>query len=270
MKYHSVKSLCAAFALLLLFHAAGFSAVPQKPVPARSVNDLAGVFTAGQSSAIESELSDFARRTGNQFVVVTVPELYGMDKADLAYSIGEEWGVGSEKFDNGLVILVKPKSLSSNGEVFIAVGYGLEGAITDILCKRVIENEMIPHFAQNDYFSGVQSALEVLMPVAEGEYSEQQYMEDHSGGLGALGAIFIIIIIVLVLSAVFKGGGGSQNMGGRGRRSPDALDLLLLGSILGRGGRGSFGGGTGGGFGGGGFGGFGGGSFGGGGAGGSW
>ena len=98
MKYHSVKSLCAAFALLLLFHAAGFSAVPQKPVPARSVNDFAGIFTAGQSSAIESELSDFAKRTSNQFVVVTVPDLYGMDKADLAYSIGEEWGFAGSLF----------------------------------------------------------------------------------------------------------------------------------------------------------------------------
>ena len=60
-----------------------------------------------------------------------MPQLYGFDKADLAFRIGEEWGVGSDRFDNGIVMLIKPKTATSAGELFIATGYGLEGAIPD-------------------------------------------------------------------------------------------------------------------------------------------
>lgn len=270
-KRHTIRfAVCAAVLLALsLFRVTAVSAsVPARPEPPRLVNDLAGIFSAEQVSGMEQFLEQFARQTSNQFAVVTVPELYGMDASMLAYSIGEQWGVGSSRFDNGLVILVKPKIGNERGQVFIAVGYGLEGAIPDALCKRVVEQQMIPHFRNDDYYSGVVAALNVLVPIAKGEYSVEEYMGKDSG-VSVVGILFILVIVVLFILAATRGG-GSQNMGGRGRRSPDALDMFLLGSMLGGSGRGRSGGFGGGGFGGGGFGGFGGGGFGGGGAGGSW
>lgn len=244
-------------------------AQPERPEPARLVNDLAGIFTSGQRVELESVLDRFSRETSNQFCIVTVSEMYGMDKAELAYSIGEKWGVGSEKFDNGVVILVKPKTDNAKGEVFIATGYGLEGALPDALCKRVVERNMIPYFQTGDYYGGVVSALEVMIPIAKGEYSVEEYMESGNGGLGVMGFLIIGFIVFMVVSAFIKGGGSSNMGGGRGR-NPDMWDMLFLSSILGSSSRHGHGGGFGGGFGGGGFGGFGGGSFGGGGAGGSW
>ncbi|MEI4426640.1 TPM domain-containing protein, partial [Streptococcus agalactiae] len=82
-----------------------------------------------QVQQLELKLSDFANKTSNQIAVVVVPELYGMDKAQLAYQIGQDWGVGQKKFNNGLIILIKPKTEDSRGEVFIAPGYGLEGVL---------------------------------------------------------------------------------------------------------------------------------------------
>ena len=226
---------------------------------------------------MESILVDFADSTSNQIVVVTVPELYGYDKAELAYEIGQQWGVGQKEFDNGLVILIKPKTVSSNGEVFIATGYGLEGVVTDAFAKMVIEREMIPYFRQNDYFGGTAAALKVLMPVISGEISTDKYAaSEEEGLLPAL--LFLAFMGFVVFVLIVSSGSNNQNMGGgnnRGGRSFTATDAFILGSILGNSsGRrgGSFGGGSfgGGSFGGGGFGGFGGGSFGGGGAGGSW
>ena len=278
MKFRLVSRLYQ-FVLLLFMAGSLLAQVPARPQPQRLVNDLSGIFSSRQVQVLERALVDFADSTSNQIVVVTVPELYGYDKAELSYEIGQQWGVGQKEFDNGLVILIKPKTSTSNGEVFIATGYGLEGAVTDAFAKKVIEREMIPHFRQDDYYGGTVAALKVLLPVISGEISTDKYTASQEDGMmPALLFMMFIGLVVLVLAVSSKD--NNQNMGGgnhRGGRDFTAADAFILGSILGNShGRrgGSYGGGSfGGGFGGGGFGGFGGfggGSFGGGGAGGSW
>lgn len=270
-----VRRFSLAIAMVMAVTAV-MAQIPARPVPPVLVNDLAGLFNGAERAILERRVVAFADSTSNQIAIVVVPELYGYDKAELAYGIGEEWGVGQKEFDNGIVILVKPKVGSSKGEVFIATGYGLEGAVPDALAKRVIEREMIPHFMNNDYYGGINAALDVLMPVISGEISTDEYAgndEDDAAAAAAFMFFFIIFVVVLIMMSK----GDNRNMGGgnhRGGRDFTAADAFILGSILGnstgsRGRGGSFGGGSfGGGFGG--FGGFGGGSFGGGGAGGSW
>ena len=259
------RVLALAGAMLLIALHTAF-AIPQRPEPARLVNDLAGLFSSEQTRHLEDMLVAFDDSTTNQIAVVTVADLEGYDAAEYATRIGLDWGVGSEKFDNGIVILVKPKTTSS-GQVFIAVGYGLEGAIPDAYAKRIISNEMIPHFMQNDYFGGVYEACQLLMKLASGEISElREYEEDDTGAYIVLAFFILMLILFIVASKNNKGGG---NGGRRIYTGP----IITIGDDFGtwgspRGG-GSFGGGFGGGVGGG-FGGFGGGSFGGGGAGGSW
>ena len=278
MKFRLVSRL---YQLVILLFVVGnlVAQVPSRPQPQRLVNDLSGIFSSRQVQVLERALVDFADSTSNQIVVVTVPELYGYDKAELSYEIGQQWGVGQKEFDNGLVILIKPKTSDSNGEVFIATGYGLEGAVPDAFAAMVIEREMIPHFRQDDYYGGVVAALKVLLPVISGEISTDKYAATGDDELfPALFFLAFIGFVVFVL--IISSGNNNQNMGGgnhRGGRDFTAADAFILSSILGNShGRrgGSYGGGSfGGGFGGGGFGGFGGfggGSFGGGGAGGSW
>ncbi len=278
MKSLLVNKVCRIFTVLSLLVTLQLSAqVPQRPVPPVLVNDLAGLFSPAEKSVLERKVVAFSDSTSNQIAIVVVPELYGYDKAELAYSIGEEWGVGQKKFDNGIVILVKPKLGNSSGEVFIATGYGLEGAVPDAFAKRVIERVMIPHFKNNDYYGGINAALDILMPVIAGEISTDEFASSDDGDIAAA-SLFMLFIIAFVILLVAMSKGDNKNMGGgnhRGGRDFTATDAFILGSILGNatGSRhrgGSFGGGSFGGGSFGGFGGFGGGSFGGGGAGGSW
>lgn len=270
--------LMMAFGLVFSFDVA-LAQVPARPQPQRLVNDLADVFSSAQEQRMEQALVAFADSTSNQIAVVTVPELYGMDKAQLAFQIGEQWGVGQEKFDNGVVILVKPKVGNFRGEVFIATGYGLEGVLTDAVCRRIIEERMIPAFRAEDYFSGVVNALNVILPLAAGEISTDEFASGSEGEAGTAAAFVFLAFIVIVFVALLRSGGknGPQNMGGGNHKGPSAADLVMLGILSNAAsnsrrssGWGGSSGGFGGGFGGGGFGGFGGGGFGGGGAGGSW
>lgn len=238
-------------------------AIPSRPSPQRLVNDLVGIFTAEQTLSLEASLVAFDDSTSNQIAVVTVSDLEGYEPAEYAVEIGLKWGVGSKDFNNGIVVLLKPKTAESGGKVSIQTGYGLEGAIPDAYAKRIIENDMIPEFQKGDYYGGVVKACDELMALASGEISEPRDKSDEGAGHVAviLALFFFIFIIAMVLGS---GKHGKGNGGGGNYSDSGPIFIGPLGGF----GRGSFGGG-GGSFGGG-FGGFGGGGFGGGGASGSW
>ena len=238
--------------------------IPAAPDPPRLVNDFAGVL-GGRADELERVLVAFDDSTSNQITVVTVTSLDGYAVEEFALELGRKWGVG-KTINNGVVVLVKPKNDDGGGEVTIQVGYGLEGAIPDAYCRRIIDNEMIPAFKEEDYYKGIYNACDQLMKLASGEISEPRSAEDPSGWAMLLGFFLPLIIFVVVVSIIHKKGGGSNMSDGNdsgGTRRP----FVWFGP--GYGGGSSSGSGWGGGHSGG-FGGFGGGSFGGGGASGRW
>jgi uncharacterized protein len=243
---------------------------PERPVPPRLVNDFAGVLTQDEIRSLERKLVAFNDSTSTQIAIVTVSTLMGYDIADYAQRLAEKWGIGQKGLNNGVLILVKPKQPGSNGQVFITQGYGLEGAIPDITCAQIVDNDILPSFRNNDYYGGLFNATNTLMALARGEFSAEEYgkrglqSRTHKMPIGLI--LFIIFIIIMLIS---RGSGGSN----RKNISTGGLPLWMLLGMMnsGRGSHsGSWGGFSGGSGGGGGFGGFGGGSFGGGGAGGSW
>lgn len=237
-----------------------------QPKPTRLVNDYAGIFSDSERTMLERRLVALDDSTSNQVLLVTTPDLEGMDISALATELGHKWGVGHDGKDNGVVILVKPKTQSSNGAVFIAVGYGLEGVIPDAVAKMIVEREMIPYFARGDMFGGVNAAVGTISSLASSEFSADQYMKKAKGN-NSMGANVLVVLFVLFMIIMLIPRKKSVDVNGDGAEvHTSILPWLIIGS-MGRGG--GHGGGFGGG-GGGGFGGFGGGGFGGGGAGGSW
>jgi uncharacterized protein len=243
--------------VLLLTCLNSWSQIPNAPNPPKLYNDLnhIGFLSPSEESMIEKRLEKFEKETSNEIAVIIVDDLGDYDVSDYAIKISNLWKVGKEKEKNGIVVLIKPTGGKRDKKIFIAVGRGLEGAIPDITCKRIIENELIPNFKNEAHFKGLNDALDVLTSLSKGEYNSATYNKKTEGSI-LVKIIIVIIIIVIVLIMIRKGGkGNGMTMGGAG---------FFMGT--------GFGGGFGGGHnsGGGGFGGFGGGSFGGGGAGGSW
>jgi uncharacterized protein len=244
--------------------------IPARPVPPRLVNDFAGLLKADEVNILEQHLVAFNDSTSTQIAIVIVPSLEGFDKSDYAQRLAEKWGIGQKGLNNGILILIKPKTADSKGEVFIAPGYGLEGAIPDITCGEIVDNEVLPAFRNGDYFTGLIKATNTLMALARGEYTAAQYGQKarKSTGKGApLGLIIFIVFIIIAMISRNSGNSNNKHIGTGGL--PFWLLMGMMGSGRGSHG-GSWGGFSGGGGGGGGFGGFGGGGFGGGGAGGSW
>ncbi|KKT35239.1 MAG: hypothetical protein UW24_C0012G0044 [Parcubacteria group bacterium GW2011_GWA2_44_12] len=232
------------FALFLPHTAGGQQNLPD---PSGYVNDFAGILT--NRASLEQEIAQFEAETSNQIAVVTVNSLEGDTIENYAVRLFETWRIGEKNKDNGILLLIAP----NEREVRIEVGYGLEGALTDITASAIIRNEILPQFKANNYSAGVRAGVEAIMGAVKGEYignSTQSQSATTQAVKTLIPFVFWIIIILIVLLA------------SKGNRN--GFLWLLIGMMLGdRGPRGR--GGSSGGFGG-----FGGGSSGGGGASGKW
>jgi uncharacterized protein len=218
-------------------------------------NEFPDFISAQEEELLEQKLEAFAEATSNQIVIVIIDDLAGYEPWEFATKIGENWKVGQEKEDNGIVILIKPTGGKGERKYFIAPGKGLEGAIPDAVCRDIEDNELVPNLKDGKFYDALDQTTDVLMSLAKGEYNSKTYSKKHKGNVSLVKIIIIIIIIIVFLISSFKRGGGNGYTMGAG------------GIFFGGGG---FGGGGSSGGGGGGFGGFGGGGFGGGGSGGSW
>lgn len=250
---HPLRLWLVLLFVLLTLGATLKAQLPSPPYPPRLVNDYTGTLSASQVNMLEHKLVAYDDSTSTQILVLLVEDLQGYSVEQYATEIGHSWGVGQQGKNNGVVILVKPKTGNERGRVNISPGYGMEPYITDATAKRIIEKEMIPAFQENDYYTGIDNAVNVIMDLCSGKFSQDEYADD---GFPLWLIILFIIAIILILNKFSDNSG--QNYSGGGTRTI----WIPMG--------GGFGGGHSGGFGGGGFGGFGGGGFGGGGASGSW
>ena len=248
------------------------------------VVDQAGILRPEQVFDLKSKAIALQEGSGRAFAVATVKSLEGYEVNDYAYRLGRYWKLGSEKGDDGVLLVVAP----NERKVAIATGYGAGEYMTDAMSGVIIREKIIPQFKKNppDYGAGITAGADAIieqmrLPPDQAQANAAKAEQRRRQGSGGIGPIIPAIIIAIVFFSVI--GSLSRRLGGRRyrRRRHDGIDpwvvLWGLNEISRSSGRGGWGGGGGGfggfgggGGGGGGFGGFGGGSFGGGGASGGW
>ncbi len=240
---------------------------PSPPSPPKLVNDFANTLSNSEKERLENKLVAYNDSTSSQVTVVLIRSLGPYDISDYAFQLGDRWGIGRKDLDNGILIL----AAMDDRKVFIATGYGMEGAIPDALAKRIVEQLIVPNFRMESYYTGLDKATDMIFKLASGEYKAED-LQSSGDSSGALVYFLVFLFVFVILPMLINKKDNDNHMGGKGGKV-DLFTTIMMASMLrgggGKfgdfsGGRGSFGGG------GGGFGGFGGGSFGGGGAGGSW
>lgn len=210
----------------------------------RLVNDFANILTTEQVSTLEQNLEAFSDSTSNQICIVTTDDLCGYEIGDYAQRLGHEWGVGNKKYDNGVMIVIKPRRGTIGGKVFIATGYGVEGVLPDALCKRIIERDMIPFLKEGDYFKAIDASLTTIIPTLNGEYHndiEEIKFTDLTTAEKIIICFVIAIFILLVMGFIMSIDDGFSSGGGFGSSSFSGIGTG--GSSFGGFGGGSFGGG---------------------------
>jgi uncharacterized protein len=262
---------------LLLFSLAAWAQVAV-PELSRRVTDLTATLSVDQVATLESQLAAFEARKGSQIAILILPTTQPEDIAQFGIRLAEQWKIGRKKIDDGVILIVAKDDRTMR----IEVGYGLEGAIPDVIAKRVIAETITPFFKAGNFHGGIEAGVEQLMRLIEGESLPPPSVSSGSEGEGA----FVILIVggmvagwllSMLMSRPAAGGIAALGSGAVGAMLLGLTPLLLfivvfvfagVASGFRHGGGWSSGGG--GGFGGGGSWGGGGGGFGGGGASGSW
>ncbi len=224
-----IKGQVSLLLFLLLFSMAS-AQIPDRPSPPRLYTNFSKEFpdflNSAEAAQLEEKLEVFSNETSNQICVVIVDDLGGLDAGSYATSLGQAWGVGKKGRDNGIVVLVKPTKADGGRQLFISVGYGLEGAIPDLATKRIREQEIQPRLKQGRYYEALDAGTSTLMQLAKGEINVKDYTRGQGeGGGGTIAVIVILIAVIFFLRNMFGGGRGGGTLSGVG-------NALFWGSVF--------------------------------------
>lgn len=217
--------------------------------PTGHVNDNAGFLSASEVQRLESKLRAYRDSTSNVIAILTLESLQGETVEYIAERVFNTWRMWEGDRQNGVLILASRQDRALR----IEVGYGLEGAIPDILAGQIIREILAPGFRQEQYGSAFNAATDQLMRLAAGEYEAVEQIQDNNVDEAIRVFFLFILIITFIVVLIFRARLGGPRGGHHIRRG----GVIVLGNPgFGRGGFGGGFGGGGGSFGGGGFGGF--------------
>ncbi|MEH2552980.1 uncharacterized protein V1286_000509 [Bradyrhizobium algeriense] len=153
--------------LLALLVCWACSALALVAVPALSgqVVDQTGTLGSSDIAALTQTLKDLETRKGSQIAVLIVPTTDGEAIEQFSLRVAEAWKIGRKKIDDGALLVIA----KNDRRLRIEVGYGLEGALTDVTTKRIIDEDITPKFKAGDFAGGVSAGINRMVRVAEGE-----------------------------------------------------------------------------------------------------
>lgn len=225
--------------------------VSAKPTDRFFVNDFADVIDKNIEDTIYTAGVQLYEKTGAQVVVVTLNTINGADIQEYGVQLGRAWGIGDAEKNNGILLLLALE----DRDVGISVGYGLEGAVTDMQSGIILDHYALPYFQKNDYSAGLAAAYQALVNEVYLEYGMQadpnytpvEELQDSSGGSTV--SLLLLLLFLCIISVTmrrarriypgffffpfgggfhhhnggggfggFRGGGGSFGGGGASRR----------------------------------------------------
>jgi uncharacterized protein len=214
----AVKAALLSLALLL-----GCVVIPEAraqvalPPYETRVTDLTGALTAAQQAAIEEKLAAFERRKGAQIAVLIVPTTGREDIAQFGIRLAEAWKLGRARPDDGAIFIIARDDRTMRVEV----GRGLEGALSDIVVSRILNDTVVPLFRAGDFHGGVNAGVDQILRVVDGEtlpVTDQSWRKGRETGVPWVALLFGGVILANFLRPLIGRGPGAgvAGLGGGG------------------------------------------------------
>ena len=151
-------------ALLMVWATAASADVAVPPLTGRVV-DQTGTLTSGDIASLNQTLKDLEARKGSQVAILIVPTTAPETIEQYSIRVADAWKIGRKKIDDGALMVVA----KNDHHLRIEVGYGLEGSLTDVTTKRIIDEEITPKFKAGDFAGGISGGLRRMIKVIDGE-----------------------------------------------------------------------------------------------------
>ena len=226
---------CLPAAILLITFFCTFLIIAAEvipPLPQNHFNDYAHVVSPATASQLNGQLAEFERASSSQIVVAIYPKMQTASSIeDYATRVYNAWKVGLKGINNGAVLFV----FVNDHKMRIQTGYGLEGALPDAICKRILDDEIAPYLKAGKFDAGMTAGVQAMMQAARGEYKGSSQTVRESRGTGSPAPkfspfIFFIILFVIIAFSVsrrrgryytrrgygWSGGWGGGDWGGGG------------------------------------------------------
>lgn len=194
---------CWVFCLSLLGGVGLLHAAPglvEIPPLQSAVTDLTGSLSPPALDALNQKLTQFAQQSGSQIAILMLPTTQPEDIAQFGIRLAEAWKIGRDQQDDGVIIIVA----KNDRKMRIEVGYGLEGAIPDVVAKRIIREVMAPAFKQGHFEVGLNLAIDRLITLIQGEHLPAPAKQSHSGDQHWTTWLPMLLFAVIIGGAVFK------------------------------------------------------------------
>jgi len=229
-----LSKLASRWAGLLLYFflacAWGQDLVPIPALKAR-VTDLTGTLTPDQTARIEQKLAAFESRKGSQVVVLIVPTTKPETIEQFAIKVADAWKPGRKSVDDGVLLVVA----KDDRALRIDVRYGLEGALSDIVSKRIIEGLIVPRFKSGDFYGGIDAGVDAIIKVIDGEPLPEPKPVRQPGRFltEGLQSLFVIgFIAVFVVGGILRSIFGRFPAAGLIGAGVGAIAWLLAGTLV--------------------------------------
>ncbi len=178
------------------------------------INDYAGILEPAEENVLEEMFANFEKKTSSQLVLLTIKSLEGETIEDYSIRLTEQkdWKIGQKGLDNGVILLISMKER----KLRIEVGYGLEGALTDLKSSYIIRKLIVPSFKKGEYYKGVLRGVTTIIGIVSKEYDispeelKKFKKKKNENQMSSL-IVFLIIFFVFVLPALT----GKRGKGGR-------------------------------------------------------
>ncbi|QHC99983.1 methanol dehydrogenase [Pseudomonas sp. S04] len=225
-----MRLLRIGLALWLLACVTTVQAALTFPALTGRVVDTAQMIDPVVREQLTQQLQALEQTSGDQIVVVTVPDLQGLPIEDYGYQLGRHWGIGQKGKDNGALLIVA----RDERKLRIEVGYGLEGVLTDAQSWVIINQVIAPAFKTGNYSKGISDGVAAMLQVVGGDplavpahVADANFAKDNPAfSIGMFVLLLIVLwlcnrmglpvgaILLAILSSSGRGGGGGGGGGG--------------------------------------------------------
>lgn len=168
------------------------------------VTDRSGTLSSSQISSLEQKLTGFDKESSTQIVVWMESSIEGGSLEDRSFEIAEQNGVGQKSKNNGVLLYIA----KDDRKLRIEVGYGLEGALPDAVCDKIIRKEITPYFKQSKFYEGINAGVDAILKASKGEYTNDKSNNkdfdagDMICGIPIVFLIFGIFVVFFMISIV--------------------------------------------------------------------